>query len=181
MSTRKTKQDWVDTGIDSLKNQGPMAISAEKLAKKLGVTRGSFYHHFANIGAFNDSILDYWENTNTTTPFLSAKNQANTTQEELEELVENSWHTDIQLEVSVRTWASSNPQVAERVAKIDQYRMAYITALYQVVVGDAEKGKRFAQIAIYGLLGAIHAQPRLSEQELGELVKAIQSVMMNSL
>ena len=180
MSSRKSKQDWIDAAIDTLKKKGPTGLSAEKLAKKLGVTRGSFYHHFENIPVFNDALLDYWVDTNTTKPFLEAKSNS-TPDQQLEVLIEQSWHTDIQLEIAVRAWATTNKQVQERVANLDKYRMAYITLLYQTVVGDNEKGERFAQIAIYGLLGAIHAQPRMSEEELGNLVHAIQAVMMESL
>lgn len=181
MSQRKTRQDWIDAGIKSLKKKGPTAISAEQLAKQLGVTRGSFYHHFENIKAFNDTILDHWVTINTTTPFAEAKEKSETPDQELEELVEKSWHTDLQLEVAIRAWAMTNKQVQQRVEKLDSFRLAYLIELYQTVVGDKDKGKRFAQIAFYGLLGAIHAHPRMEEEALGELVTEIQALMLNKL
>ncbi|MCG8673327.1 MAG: TetR/AcrR family transcriptional regulator [Pseudomonadales bacterium] len=181
MSTRKSKQDWIEAGVKCLKSKGASAISAEKLAKYLGVTRGSFYHHFENIGQFNGAILDHWVETNTTVPFQEAQSKANSPNEELEELVERSWHTDMELEVAVRAWATTNSQVRERLQELDNFRLNYLIHLYQTVVGDKEKGKRFAQIAFYGLLGAIHAQPKIPETELGELITAIQRLMLKDL
>ncbi|MDX1696429.1 MAG: TetR/AcrR family transcriptional regulator [Ketobacteraceae bacterium] len=181
MTQRKSREDWINAGIDTLKTKGPQALSAEKLAKKLGVTRGSFYHHFENIHGFNTAILDHWVNVNTTIPFAEAKTNTSTPEDELEQLVEKSWHTDLQLEVAVRAWAMTNQQVRQWVETSDKYRLEYLIGLYQAVVGDKEKGKRFAQIAFYGLLGAIHAQPKMAEEKLGELIREIQNLMMTSL
>lgn len=181
MTTKKTKEDWISEGIKRLKSQGPSAISAEKLSKHLGVTRGSFYHHFSNISQFNDAILDYWVETNTTTPFQEAKEKSSNVGEELQELVEKSWHVDTDLEVAVRNWAATNKQARERLIMLDQFRLDYLIEIYQNVVGDKEKGKSFAQIAFYGLLGAIHAQPKIPEEELGKLINEIQNVMLKDL
>src|SRR3982074_2056879 len=39
---------------------GFRAVKAEPLAKAMGVSRGSFYWHFADIGAFHAAILKRW-------------------------------------------------------------------------------------------------------------------------
>lgn len=181
MSNRKSKQDWVDAGVNCLKNLGPSAISAEKLSKFLGVTRGSFYHHFDSIGEFNQAVLDYWAEASTISRFQLAKEAATTPEEELAQLVEMSWQGDIDLEIAVRTWGASNEQAQQRIAIIDKFRLEYLTHLYQTVVKDDEKGKRLAQIAFYGLLGAINAQPRMPQDELGKLVSSIQAMLLKDL
>ena len=43
---------WPDSGFTALK--------AEPLAKAMGVSRGSFYWHFADVGAFHAAILRHW-------------------------------------------------------------------------------------------------------------------------
>lgn len=181
MSNRKSKQDWIAAGVDCLKTLGPPAISAEKLSKFLGVTRGSFYHHFANISEFNKAVLDYWVESSTTSRFQIAKENSSNPKEELAQLVELSWQGDIDLEIAVRTWAASNEQAQQCIADIDKFRLDYLITLYSAVMKNEEKGKRLAQIAFYGLLGAIHAQPRIAQQELGELVRAIQNMLLKEL
>ena len=45
---RLTRQGWIDAAIRQLVEAGIGAVSVEQLATRLGVTRGSFYHHFAD-------------------------------------------------------------------------------------------------------------------------------------
>ncbi len=40
---------------------GVDAVAVEPLAKKLGVTKGSFYWHFKNRGALLEAVLERWE------------------------------------------------------------------------------------------------------------------------
>ena len=53
-------KDWLDLGLKVLATQGFTALKAEPLAKAMGVSRGSFYWHFADIGAYHAAILTHW-------------------------------------------------------------------------------------------------------------------------
>ena len=57
MSDQLSAQDWLDQGLKTLAKNGFTALKAEPLAKAMGVSRGSFYWHFADIGAFHAAIL----------------------------------------------------------------------------------------------------------------------------
>jgi AcrR family transcriptional regulator len=45
---RKSKVSWTDAGLRALEADGHNALKAQPLAQILGVTRGSFYWHFAD-------------------------------------------------------------------------------------------------------------------------------------
>src|SRR5215204_662530 len=60
MADQLSAQDWVDLGLKTLAKSGFTALKAEPLAKAMGVSRGSFYWHFADIGAFHAAILTRW-------------------------------------------------------------------------------------------------------------------------
>src|SRR5581483_5210006 len=60
MSDQLSAQDWIDAGLKALAKSGFAALKAEPLAKSLGVSRGSFYWHFADIGAFHAAVLKAW-------------------------------------------------------------------------------------------------------------------------
>ena len=47
-------------GLKALAAKGAGALKAESLAKSMGVSRGSFYWHFADIAAFRTAILAHW-------------------------------------------------------------------------------------------------------------------------
>ena len=57
MTDQLSAQDWLDQGLKTLADSGFTALKAEPLAKAMGVSRGSFYWHFADIGAFHAAIL----------------------------------------------------------------------------------------------------------------------------
>lgn len=57
---RLVRQDWIDAGIERLAHEGIGAVSVERLAGQLDVTRGSFYHHFNHREELLRAMLDYW-------------------------------------------------------------------------------------------------------------------------
>ena len=56
-----TAKDWLEGALQVLASEGVSAIAIEPLAKKLGVTKGSFYWHYKNRSALLDALLDFWE------------------------------------------------------------------------------------------------------------------------
>src|SRR5882757_1221785 len=60
MTDQLSSRDWLDHGLKALAAGGHAALKAEPLAKAMGVSRGSFYWHFADIGAFHAAILRHW-------------------------------------------------------------------------------------------------------------------------
>ena len=50
----------MDAAFDALANGGIDAVRVDPLAKKLGVTRGSFYWHFKDRAALHTAMLKDW-------------------------------------------------------------------------------------------------------------------------
>lgn len=174
-----SKHEWVQAGLNQLRELGCQAISGEKLARRLDVTRGSFYHHFKNMDDFIEQLLDEWEQLYT----LEKLEKAHSVdpRQEMTRLLEMAWNTDINLEVAVRQWGFSHPLVQKRVAKIDRLRLDHISNLYGVLVKDPIKGRQLGTIAYYGLLGVMHASPRPGKTALKALLLEIQSLLLSEL
>src|ERR1700759_4399145 len=60
MGDQLSAKDWLDQGLRTLAKHGFTALKAEPLAKAMGVSRGSFYWHFTDVGAFHRAILGHW-------------------------------------------------------------------------------------------------------------------------
>src|SRR6267378_5992400 len=60
MSDQLSAKDWLDLGLKVLAESGFTALKADPLAKAMGVSRGSFYWHFADLGAFHAAVLKRW-------------------------------------------------------------------------------------------------------------------------
>ncbi len=67
MNTRKTDrarlsaEDWENAALELIAEQGVGALAVELLARRLGVTKGSFYWHFRNREALLKAALERWE------------------------------------------------------------------------------------------------------------------------
>lgn len=175
------RDDWINAGINQLRTHGPHQLSGEKLARRLDVTRGSFYHHFRNMDDFVDSLMDEWEQAYTHQKIQDAHDRARDPQSEMALLMEVAWNADIDLEIAVRQWAFSNLKVRQRVEAIDTLRRGRLTDVYTQLTGDPARGAQLSAIAYYGLLGAMHAWPRRTRDELRALILEIQNLLVNVL
>lgn len=53
------KEVWIKTGYEIFALSGAGAIKIEPLAKRVGKSKSSFYHHFADLELFTDLLLKY--------------------------------------------------------------------------------------------------------------------------
>lgn len=56
----QSREDWVDAAWQTLGEAGMDGVRVESLARKLGVTKGSFYWHFKNRQDLIDALLVRW-------------------------------------------------------------------------------------------------------------------------
>ncbi|HJU83239.1 MAG TPA: TetR/AcrR family transcriptional regulator [Holophagaceae bacterium] len=55
------REDWVKAALHLIARDGVQAVAVEPLARELGVTKGSFYWHFANRDALVEAALQDYE------------------------------------------------------------------------------------------------------------------------
>lgn len=53
------KNIWIETGYKLFASSGLQGIKVEPLAKKVGISKSSFYHHFADMDIFIDYLLKH--------------------------------------------------------------------------------------------------------------------------
>ena len=58
---RLSADDWAQAALDLIAEQGVAAVAVEPLARRLGVTKGSFYWHFPSREALLVAALERWE------------------------------------------------------------------------------------------------------------------------
>jgi AcrR family transcriptional regulator len=57
--TADTKEIWIKTGYEIFALKGQIGLKIEPLAKKVGKSKSSFYHHFADLEVFVDFLLKH--------------------------------------------------------------------------------------------------------------------------
>lgn len=54
-----TTQPWIEAGYELFAKEGPAGLKVELLARKVGKSKSSFYHLFADTDSFLQHLLDY--------------------------------------------------------------------------------------------------------------------------
>src|ERR671915_310121 len=62
---RLSRKDWIDAALQALADEGPSRIAVERLAARLGTTKGSFYWHFKDREELITETLATWEREET--------------------------------------------------------------------------------------------------------------------
>ena len=52
-------QPWIVAGYKLFAQEGPAGLKVERLARKVGKSKSSFYHHFADLEVFTEFLLAY--------------------------------------------------------------------------------------------------------------------------
>lgn len=130
MTERLTKKDWLDHGLKVLATSGAGALKAERLARSLKVSRGSFYWHFRDTADFHAELFECWR-TRTTDWVTSDLERKVSGPQRLQHLMRLAFSAEDRLERAVRSWAAQSREAAGAVAAVDQARVAYLTTLLQ--------------------------------------------------
>ena len=112
----------------TLADKGPQQVKIDGLCQALGVTKGSFYHHFSHHADFVTALLEHWEATHTH-QLIEAVAGIKTASERAERLSELVYGKDMGAEVAMRAWGQSHPEVADRVKAVDARRLDYLAQL----------------------------------------------------
>lgn len=54
-----TKEIWIKKGYEIFATSGQSELKIEPLAKEVGKSKSSFYHHFADLALFTDILLEH--------------------------------------------------------------------------------------------------------------------------
>ena len=159
MTDQLSTKDWLDQGLKTLAKSGFTALKAEPLAKAMGVSRGSFYWHFADIGAFHAAILKHWREVSAE-QIIAALEASAEEDNPLSLLLNRAFGTKPSLEKAVRSWATIDPKARAAVLAIDRRRLDYLEHMLRQAGLEAETAAARAQILYWSYLGfALSDQP----------------------
>ena len=152
MSDRLSRFDWIDHGLKTLAVEGPAGLKAGLLAAALGVSRGSFYWHFADLAAFHGEILRAWQER-TTEQTIQLMESGRAGPDRLKFLLRRAFKYGAALDRAVRAWAATDPVVAAAVATVDDRRIGYIEGLLTAAGQPLAKAQARARFLYWAYLG----------------------------
>lgn len=164
MTEQLSAQDWLDRGLKTLATQGFAALKAEPLAKAMGVSRGSFYWHFADIGAFHAAVLKAWREV-AAEAIIAHVEAASSGADPLIVLLQRVYSEKLALERAVRSWAAFDAAANAAVQAIDRRRLDYVEGLIRARGIAADVAQARAQILYWAFVGYALSDKPLSKAQ----------------
>ena len=152
MTERLGAKDWIAEGFRALTEEGPSGLKAERLATRLKVSRGSFYWHFENVGAFHTALLEAWRRRETESVIdrLAANESAS---ERILDLMRRAMRADHSLERALRAWATENSAAEAAIREVDRRRTDYLESQFGETGFSEEASSALARFVYWGHLG----------------------------
>jgi AcrR family transcriptional regulator len=152
MADQLSAKDWLDLGLKTLARRGFTALKAEPLAKAMGVSRGSFYWHFKDIGAYHAAILRHWREV-AAEQVIANLEASSKDDNPLLLLLRRTFSGRLALENAVRTWATLDPMARAAVQATDRRRLSYVQTLFERSGVPPGVARSRAQIFYWAFLG----------------------------
>ena len=166
-----TRVEWLDAGLGLLAEEGAPAVTIERLTGKLGVTKGSYYHHFKGAAGFRTALLEYFEAQFTTRLIDTVERQPEAEPwDKLQRLLKLvlSDPDSAHLEIAVRAWALQDAEVRAAQERVDKARTAYLRELCRGLKSDVDPD-RLSQLLYLILIGAEQVLPSVPKSDLREI------------
>ncbi len=169
MADQLSATDWLDQGLKTLAKSGFTALKADPLAKTLGVSRGSFYWHFADVGAFHAAVLERWREIAAERIIVDIEAQA-TAETAVPYLLRRAFGGNPALEIAVRSWATHDGGARKAVQAIDQRRLSYIEQMLRRAGVPLDTARARAQILYWAFLGFVVSDKPLPRRQRDEVI-----------
>ncbi|PPR11763.1 MAG: Tetracycline repressor protein class H [Alphaproteobacteria bacterium MarineAlpha11_Bin1] len=141
-----TREDWITGAWEMLGETGLDGVRVEPLAKRLGVTKGSFYWHFKERQELLDALLDRW--------FAIGKDHLLPAYEADDNAPDRIWslfesviqRTTRGQTVTLRLLSHKDPEVARRIEERDAHRLAFLVRELKEIGFPQEEARVRGQI-----------------------------------
>ena len=131
---RGSPELWLQAARDALLDGGVEAVKSQLLAKRLKLSRASFYWFFQDRDELLRALLSQWREKNTGNIVSRAEAYADSLAEGILNVCD-CWFDqnlfDARFEFAVRSWALQSPEILVEVQEADTRRIAALTALFE--------------------------------------------------
>jgi AcrR family transcriptional regulator len=175
------REAWLDAAREALIEEGTAGVEINKLAKRLGVTRGGFYWFFESREELLDALLSYWSDTSTRLFERILQSPGHNGLDEYRALID-LWigedEYDPKWDGAVRDWARTSDAVLKRVQAVDQQRIAIIERIFLDLGYKGKDAHVRARVTYYHQVGYYALGVRESKRQRRELLPYYMKVLI---
>jgi AcrR family transcriptional regulator len=173
------RERWLTTGLEVLAADGAAALKIERLVVRVGLTKGSFFHHFSGMAAYKTALLERLEaHAAEVIAAWGSMLDAASPRQVLTALTEavgdertGPWHPE--LEVAVRAWAFQDAEVAAAVQRIDARRLTMLESVWRSLDHGPHEARIKALLPYLIMVGSLMSPTPVSRAELREVYETI--------
>lgn len=156
MTRTLTRDDWLRAARLALLRGGVEAVRVAKLARRLRVTKGSFYWHFKDRDELLELLLREWEGEVAEIVALLGGVHGRAALGPLMEVLINrarlSEEGRVPSDAAIFAWASTSPRIARRVNRGEEERLAVLARL---LADDGDASPRRVEVLYLAWLGFV--------------------------
>ena len=154
---RLGREDWIDAALQALADGGPSAVAVERLAARLGTTKGSFYWHFKDREDLVTAALATWERQETDA-LIEEMHEVADPVERLQMATVMAIEYEEEERPDVRLLPSaSDPVVGEVVRRVQHKRLDFLARIFREAGFPPAESRVRARLA-YSLALGWHQQ-----------------------
>jgi AcrR family transcriptional regulator len=177
-SPRLSADDWAVAALDLMSEEGVAAVAVEPLARRLGVTKGSFYWHFPSREALLKAALERWERVELEEVFARLESIADP-RARMRELFRRVAHeVKSHIIYSELLKALDHPVVQPVMQRVSKRRLDYLMLAFRQVGMPRPEAQNRARLAYAAYVGFLQlslqlGQPRLHHDEFDAYVEHV--------
>jgi AcrR family transcriptional regulator len=176
--TTLSASDWEQEALKMIAERGVNSLAVEPLARRMGITKGSFYWHFPNRRALLEQALLRWEEHDSRN-LNTALGKIDEPRERLISFFRRVGQERLTHDVYSALCASADHVLVEPVLeRVAERRMQHIAAAFEELGFEAEAAGHRARLVYSVYLGFLQLQrqqqtPSLSSQEFEAYVEHV--------
>ena len=162
--------DWEQQALVLIAEKGIRAVAVESLAKRMGVTKGSFYWHFSNRESLLEHSLLRWEKHDEAN-LQASLGAISDPRERLRSFFRRTSRQKLTHDVySSLCIAADHPQVEPLLERVAERRIKHITTAFGEIGFEPDEAVHRARLTYSTYLGFLqlqrqHQTPKLSSEE----------------
>ncbi len=171
---------WLDEGLRVLAAEGAPAVRIDRVAARLGLSKGSFHHHFAGADGYKRDLLARYEalSVEALESAIAAVGEDATARDVLGALtamiqVDDEGLYRPELDVAVRAWSTSDPDVRAVQQRVDGARIDALQRVWSRTTSDADEARRSALLPYLLAVGAAVVVPPVEADDLRRLYELL--------
>jgi len=173
MDTKLDRQRWLSAGLQALANEGPEGLRIMPIAEQLGVTKGSFYWHFRNLGEYQAALLEEWEQCYTREAIDWMESDTSDPGAKLRTWITGAAYADCRLDRAIRSWSLTNANVREVRSRVDQDRINYLAKLLRNIGWSEEEAMTLGHWTYWAWVGYAALDSPVSTQAQLKLILSV--------